>query len=85
LGQNYPNPFNPSTTIPFEVNKAGAIKITIYDLLGREVTQLVNKFHSPGSYTVTWSARSDVSSGIYFYILESGNYKSPMMKMVMIK
>jgi hypothetical protein len=85
LRENYPNPFNPSTTIPYEVNKAGAVKITIYDLLGREVTQLVNKFHSPGSYTATWSAQSGVSSGIYFYNLEAGNYQSQMMKMVMIK
>jgi hypothetical protein len=85
LHENYPNPFNPSTKIPFEVNKPGAIKITIYDLLGREVTQLVNKFHSPGSYAVNWSVPSTVSSGIYYYILESGNYQSPMKKMVMIK
>jgi hypothetical protein len=85
LRENYPNPFNPSTTIPYEVNKAGAVKITIYDILGREVTQLVNKYHSPGSYTATWSARSGVSSGIYFYRLEAGNYQSQMMKMVMLK
>jgi hypothetical protein len=85
LHENYPNPFNPQTTIPYEVNKAGAVKITIYDMLGREITLLVNKFHSPGTYTATWNAGSAVSSGIYFYRLESGNYQSQMMKMVMIK
>lgn len=85
LHENYPNPFNPQTTIPYEVNKAGAVTITIYDMLGREITLLVNKFHSPGTYTATWNAGSAVSSGIYFYRLESGNYQSQMMKMVMIK
>lgn len=85
LHANYPNPFNPSTTIPYEVNRASDVTVTIYDILGREVVQLVNKFHSPGSYKATWNAASGTSSGIYFYQLKSGNYRSQMMKMVLVK
>jgi hypothetical protein len=84
LHANYPNPFNPTTTIPYEVNKAGPLKITIYDILGREVVELVNQYHTPGSYTVAWNAQSG-ASGIYFCRLEAANFQSRMMKMVLLQ
>jgi hypothetical protein len=77
LDQNYPNPFNPSTTIKFTVpsnvkGQMSKVNITIYDLLGREVSTLVNEDMNPGTYEVTWHAPS-VSSGIYFYRMTAGN------------
>ena len=72
LSQNYPNPFNPVTNIKFEIPKTGFVKITVYDLLGREVTSLVNEQMQPGSYSVDWDA-SNFPSGVYFYRLEAGD------------
>ncbi|NOS85978.1 MAG: T9SS type A sorting domain-containing protein, partial [Ignavibacteria bacterium] len=69
ISQNYPNPFNPVTNIKFGIPKSGLVKITIFDLLGREVTNLVNEQMQPGSYTVNWDA-SNHPSGVYFYKLE---------------
>ena len=76
LYQNYPNPFNPSTKINFEIplNKGGGFsrglftRLTIYDLLGREVTTLVNEQLKPGTYEVEWDA-TNYPSGVYFYKL----------------
>ncbi len=77
LYQNYPNPFNPSTTIKFDIRppltpllgKEGTgVVLIIYDLLGKEVTTLVNNKLQPGNYEVTWNA-SDYPSGVYFYKL----------------
>jgi hypothetical protein len=69
LSQNYPNPFNPVTQIKFDIPKSGFVKITIYDLLGREISTLVNQQMQPGSYNVDWDA-SNFSSGVYFYKIE---------------
>ncbi|MFA5832700.1 MAG: T9SS type A sorting domain-containing protein [Bacteroidota bacterium] len=71
LYQNYPNPFNPSTTIRFTVRDAGIVSVTVYDLIGRKMKELVNSSMQPGSYSVTFDA-SKFSSGIYFYSLRSG-------------
>jgi len=72
LSQNYPNPFNPVTNIKFDIPRSGLVKITVYDLLGREVTTLVNETMQPGSYNVDWDA-SNYPSGVYFYRLEAGD------------
>ncbi len=69
LSQNYPNPFNPVTNIKFDIPIAGFVKITIFDLLGREVITLVNEQMQPGSYNVDWDA-SNYPSGVYFYKIE---------------
>ncbi|NOS86017.1 MAG: T9SS type A sorting domain-containing protein [Ignavibacteria bacterium] len=69
LSQNYPNPFNPVTNIKFDIPKSGFVNITIFDLLGREISTLVNEQMQPGSYTVNWDA-SNHPSGVYFYKLE---------------
>jgi hypothetical protein len=73
LQQNYPNPFNPSTNIRFTIPVSGFTSLTIYDLLGREVTRLVNEVKQPGSYEVTWDA-SGSATGVYLYQLTAGDY-----------
>jgi len=84
LYQNYPNPFNPETTIEFDVPETKNIKITIYDIRGREMVTLVNSKYSPGKYTVAWFASSDYSSGIYFYKMTAGDY-TETRRMVLLK
>ena len=83
LTQNYPNPFNPSTKISWQspVNSHQTLKI--YDVLGNEVATLVDEFREAGSYEVEFDA-SSLSSGIYFYKLQSGNYLETK-KMILLK
>ncbi|MBK9331406.1 MAG: T9SS type A sorting domain-containing protein [Ignavibacteria bacterium] len=69
MKNNYPNPFNPSTTIYYSLAAGGFTTLKIYDLLGREVTTLVNTKQNAGSYSIIWNA-SDFSSGVYFYKLQ---------------
>lgn len=83
LSQNYPNPFNPTTTIEFQVPSHSFTTLKVYDVLGREVAQLVNEVKSPGTYRVVWDA-SSVASGVYFYKLTSGPYVSTK-RMVVVK
>ena len=83
LKNNYPNPFNPSTKISFEIPKQEFVSLKIYDLLGREIKTLVNEVKSPGSYTVDFNA-SDLSSGIYFYKLQTKDFVS-VKRMMLIK
>ncbi len=84
LQQNYPNPFNPSTTINFSLAKAGNVNLKIYDILGREVKVLVDqKPYQAGTYQITFDA-SQLSSGIYFYQLNSGDFKQTK-KMMLLK
>jgi len=66
LGQNYPNPFNPTTKIKYSVPQASSVTLQVYDILGRELTKLVNEEKLPGNYEVDFKA-SGLSSGIYFY------------------
>ncbi|MDP2301449.1 MAG: M14 family zinc carboxypeptidase [Ignavibacteria bacterium] len=87
LEQNYPNPFNPSTMINFQLAKAGFVTLKIYDLLGREVTTLINKEMEPGKHSVEFSTiggGSNLSSGTYFYELSSGDFRS-IKKFVLMK
>lgn len=72
LEQNYPNPFNPSTQIRYKVSTASNIKLKVYNGLGQEIATLINKEHTPGTYTATWDAKG-YASGTYYYRLESGN------------
>jgi 1,4-alpha-glucan branching enzyme len=83
LEQNYPNPFNPVTTIRYQVPERALVTLKVYDLMGREVEDLVNEELGKGYYTAEFDA-SKLSSGIYFYRLESSNYTSSK-KMVLIK
>jgi glycosidase len=84
LEQNFPNPFNPSTTIEYQIPKAGLITLKIFDILGREVETLVNnEYKSSGDYKVVFSA-SNLASGIYFYQLKADEFTSAK-KMILLK
>ncbi len=83
LSQNYPNPFNPSTIIRYALPTSAHVKLSVYDLLGREIATLVNEEQSAGWKEVNWNAKG-VSSGIYFAKLQSGD-KVQLKKMMMIK
>jgi hypothetical protein len=69
LSQNYPNPFNPSTTINFSLPKSGSVTLKVYNMLGKEVGTLLNKFMEAGTYKTDFNA-SSMPSGIYFYKLD---------------
>ncbi len=83
LEQNYPNPFNPTTEIGYRIPETGHVSLTVYDLLGREISTLVNEKKSPGSYTVKWDA-SGHPSGVYFYRLTTGSF-SETRRLVLIR
>ena len=83
LFQNYPNPFNPATSIKYTVSSIQYVNLTVYDVLGKEITTLVNEEKFPGSYEVKFNA-SNLSSDTYFYVLRAGNF-SETKKMLLIK
>ena len=90
LGQNYPNPFNPSTTISFSIATFSDVKLTVYDILGNEISILVDNELAPGRYNVAFNAgnlpagRQGLSSGIYFYKIQASNYVETK-KMILLK
>lgn len=90
LFQNYPNPFNPETTIKFSIPAVVTLgatsqqtRLILYDLLGREITVLINETKSPGNYELKFDA-GNLTGGIYFYVLTAGTYRSAK-KMVILK
>ena len=83
LKQNYPNPFNPTTTIPFSIPSNSYVSLKIYDLLGREIATIVSEEMPAGSYSRQWNA-SELSSGIYFYRIQAGNFIETK-KLVLLK
>ena len=83
LSQNYPNPFNPVTKISYALPKSGLVTLKIYDMLGREVAVLVNDIKAAGTYSVDFNA-SALSSGAYFYRLESNGFIDTK-KMMLVK
>jgi glycosidase len=83
LLQNYPNPFNPTTRISYSIPTKSVVKITIYDLLGREVETVVNGEKPAGSYDFIWNA-GNVASGIYFYRMTTERF-STVHKMILIR
>ncbi|HMS33488.1 MAG TPA: FG-GAP-like repeat-containing protein [Ignavibacteria bacterium] len=72
LYQNYPNPFNPSTKIKFDLKNISNVRLTVYDISGKAVEELLNSKLNPGSYEYTWNA-GNVASGVYFYRIEAPN------------
>lgn len=86
LNQNYPNPFNPVTTISYSIDKSTQVKLVIVDVLGKEITTLINDYKIPGKYDVTFDASNygELTSGVYFYVMYSGDYVD-VKKMVLIK
>ena len=83
LSQNYPNPFNPITTIKYEIIYESFVKLTVYDVIGREVKTLVNEYLSSGEYEVVFNG-TDLMSGIYYYKLEAENFVE-VKKMILLK
>ncbi len=90
LSQNYPNPFNPTTTIKYNIPVVAMspvegqhVSLKVYDVLGNEVSQLVNKLQAPGIYQVEFNA-SNLTSGMYFYSLSTQGY-SETKKLVLLK
>ena len=83
LHQNYPNPFNPETTITYSIAKAGNVRLTVYNVLGQKVADLVDEYKAANTYKVFFDA-SNLVSGIYFYRLEINDY-SKTMKMFLSK
>ena len=72
LSQNYPNPFNPSTKIDYSLSSKSNVSLKIYDMLGREVANLVNATQEAGNHSINFNA-SKLASGMYVYTLRSGN------------
>jgi hypothetical protein len=73
LNQNYPNPFNPTTTISYIIPKSGLVTIKVFNILGKEVSTLLNEFKASGSYSINFNA-AGLSSGVYFYKITANNF-----------
>jgi flagellar hook assembly protein FlgD len=88
LRQNYPNPFNPTTNIEYSIPIKGVVKLRIFDILGRSVATLVDEVQDAGAYHTTWTGKTNngvaISSGVYFYRLESGSF-SKTERMLLLK
>ena len=83
LEQNYPNPYNPRTTITYLIPEQSQVELKVFDVLGREITELVNEEQSSGKYEIQFNAGS-LSSGIYFYRIKAGNFIESK-KMLLVK
>lgn len=83
LSQNYPNPFNPVSNIKYSVGKNSIVRITVFDVLGRNINELVNKHHIAGNYSIQLNA-SGLSSGVYFYRMEAGDF-TDVKRVVVLK
>ena len=83
LSQNYPNPFNPSTIIRYQIPKNSFVNIKVYDVMGREVSALVNENLKAGTYEATFDG-SNLSSGVYYYKITAGEF-TDTRKMLLIK
>lgn len=83
LKQNYPNPFNPTTHIAFSLPKPGNVKITVYNTLGEQVTELLNEQLEAGSHNIEFNAHG-MASGVYFYRLETSSFTN-VKKMMLLK
>ncbi|MBN2613699.1 MAG: T9SS type A sorting domain-containing protein [Bacteroidales bacterium] len=81
---NYPNPFNPNTTFVFTNHKASYIKITVFNMQGQKVADVVDQYYQAGKYEINWIANSATSSGVYFYELQAGDCKQ-VKKMVLMR
>jgi hypothetical protein len=83
LEQNYPNPFNPTTTINYQIPTAGIVSLKVYDILGKEISTLINEEKPAGNYNVAFDG-SKLASGIYFYRLKVNGFNE-VRKMLLVK
>ena len=88
IHQNYPNPFNPVTTLRYDLPEDALVNITIYDMMGRQLSTLVSSQQSAGYKSVQWNATNDagslVSAGLYLYMIQAGDFKQTK-KMILLK
>ena len=88
LHQNYPNPFNPVTSFRYDLPTDGLVNITIYDMMGRQVIELVNSSQTAGYKSISWNATNArdelVAAGLYLYTIEAGNFRQTK-KMILLK
>lgn len=84
LEQNYPNPFNVQTRLPYSLPQAAMTEISVIDIKGRKVVQLLRKHHPAGSYEIAWNA-DGCSAGVYFYVLQIDGRIADTRKMVLLK
>ncbi|MGB5105466.1 MAG: T9SS type A sorting domain-containing protein [Candidatus Zixiibacteriota bacterium] len=87
LGQNFPNPFNPETSIEYSLQSPAKVTLTVYNILGQQVDELIDEYQAAGSHELTWNAYShggSAASGVYFYRLTVGD-KSVTKKMTLLK
>jgi hypothetical protein len=88
LNQNYPNPFNPETVIEYNLAASGHVTLTVFNVLGQKVVDVVNAYESAGNKQAVWNGRDDtgreVQSGVYFYRLTTDNF-SMTRKMMLLK
>jgi len=88
FGQNFPNPFNPSTILTYRLNKASQVRLSVYDITGREVNRLIDQYQYVGEYNVKWDSNSNngqkMASGIYIARLDVDN-SSASRKMLLTK
>ena len=82
LSQNYPNPFNPTTTIRYSIPSAGVVQLKVYDILGSELSTLIDEYKQAGVYEVEFDA-AKFTSGVYLYKLTSGEYSATKKMMVL--
>ena len=88
LHQNYPNPFNPFTTLRYDLPEGALVNITIYDMMGRVVSNLISRQQTAGYKSVQWNATNNegqpVSAGLYLYMIQAGEFRQTK-KMVLLK
>ena len=88
LSQNYPNPFNPITNIKYSIPDKSIVSLSIYDILGRQIIQLIDKEIGAGTHNIIWDGKNNtgdyVSTGIYYYKLEADNFVQTR-KMILLK
>ena len=88
LAQNFPNPFNPATTIRYELSDYGSARLSVYDLGGQRIRQLVGDYQQAGHYKLAWDGRdasgARVATGVYLYGLRTGDFRS-VRKMLLMK
>ena len=88
IEQNYPNPFNPITTIKYQLPEESHVVLSIYDIMGRQVVQLINGTQAPGFKSVQWDSKDRfgnvVSAGMYLYHIQAGSYNKTI-KMILLK
>ena len=81
---NYPNPFNPNTTFIFKIRDASHVKITVFNMLGQKVVDVVDRYYEAGEHEIHWRAHSTISSGIYFYELQVEDFRD-VQKMILMR